>query len=129
MTLPELTPDHLRTLRHMLGINDGRRSKPVPYRNYYAANADDPTMLELQRVGAVWRRVKAGDIWGDNLDIWHATDPAVEAAIASFATIRVSRGRRMYHEYLRLSDVYADLTFRDFLTNPEFESIRRSVTP
>ena len=91
MTLPELTPDHLRTLRHMLGINDGRLAKPVPYRNHYAANQDDPHMLELERAGAVWRRVRAADDVSSGYDIWHATDAGQQAAIASCSAVRCGR--------------------------------------
>ena len=34
------------------------------------------------------------------------------------------RDKRRYDSYLRLKEVYPDMTFRDFLTNPCFQAIR-----
>ena len=38
----ELTNDQLRTLRHMLGIDDPWMRRPVPTRDYYCANPARP---------------------------------------------------------------------------------------
>lgn len=54
--LRQLTAEQLRTLRHMLGIDNPYVKAPEPYRDYYCANRDDPNMHELARIGAVAAR-------------------------------------------------------------------------
>lgn len=48
----EISDDELDTLRHMRGIND-RRKAPLPYRDYFAAEPDDPRMAALAAKGLV----------------------------------------------------------------------------
>jgi hypothetical protein len=114
-----LSPDQLHTLRHMLGITDPSLAVPKPYRNYYAANPGDEHMAELERLGAV---KMTGTRW--DLIYYECTEAGTAAAIASFKTIQLSKGKRVYRAFLNASDVAPDLTFREFLTNPAFKGSR-----
>lgn len=103
-----MTPEQLDTLRHMLGINDLNGREPIPYRDYYCANPGDPRLYELQRLGKVTiYSAHGGYEW------FRCTDEGRAEAIASVP--KLSRGRRRYLEFLRVSDVRPDMTFRDFL--------------
>jgi len=104
-----LTTEQLRTLRHMLGINDPWMRVPVPSRDYYCANPEDPKMVALDQAGAVERYSTHGSYW------WYScTDAGRAAAMASYRTIRKSKASRVYRRWLSIRDCFADLTFRDF---------------
>lgn len=110
-----LNPNQLRVLRHMLGINTPEADIPVPYRNYYCANPDEPEMCELVRLGAVEMYAShSGYQW------FRCTDAGRAAAIASHKTIRYSTAKRRYLRFLGVRDCWPDLTFRQFITDPQF---------
>ena len=44
-----MSESKMDVLRHMLGLNQS----VVPYRNYFAADPDDETLLEMEREGMV----------------------------------------------------------------------------
>lgn len=117
-----LTPDQLDILRHMLGINTPDDRSPKPYRDYYCANTGDANLHELQRVGAVrlYRTI-------DSYEWFCCTDAGRAAAMASHRTIRRSKARRVYSKFLDLRECWPDLTFREFLTNPELRETRLSA--
>lgn len=117
-----LTPDQLRTLRHMLGIDDPSKVHPVPYRNHYCANPGDLEMQALAMTGAVTR--VSGPTQVMPYDQYVCTDAGIAAARASHKSIRLSKSQRIYLRFLSVSDAVPDLTFRDFLTNPEYRQIR-----
>lgn len=117
-----LTPEQLRILRHMLGIETPRDRFPAPYRDYYCANPGDADLYELQRLGMV--RLYSTR---DGYEWFCTTDAGRAAAMDSHRTIRYSRGRRVYCKWLRISDCLPDLTFRDFLTRPEFAESRKAA--
>lgn len=115
----DLDVEQLRVLRHMLGIDKPAEANPKPYRDYYCASPDDPTMLELARVGAVERYAVQGGYE------WYRCTPAGRAAgIASHKTIRYSRDKRRYIRFLDCKDCNQDLTFREFLTHPRYAEAR-----
>lgn len=117
-----LTPEQLRILRHMLGIDDPYMPKPKPYRNYYCANPGDPKLHELARLGMVVLYSTHGSYE------WFATTTAGrEAAEASQKAIRHSKGKRLYSKFLDISDCFPDLTFKKFLTDPHFRDTRRAA--
>jgi hypothetical protein len=120
-----LTPGQLHTLRHMLGINDPRKAKPEPWRNYAATSPGDPEFLELERLGMVERYRQAGP--GNSYDYYRCTDAGRSAACASFKTIRWSKSKRIYSKFLDVRDALGDVTFKEFLTNPVFAETRRSA--
>jgi hypothetical protein len=118
------TPEQLRILRHMLGINTPERAEPKPYRNHYAANPGDAELAELERLGMVVRfepRIPA------EYDFFQCTAAGREAALRSFKSIRLPKKRRVYLKFLDVSDCHPDLTFREFLTSPDYDECRRSA--
>lgn len=122
MTETCLTPEQLRTLRHMLGIDDPYMPKPKPWRDYYCANPGDPQMHKLAEMGAVERyAVRDGYEW------FQTTDAGKAAAMASHKTIRKSKSSRVYSKYLDICDCFPDLTFKQFLTDPQFAETRRAA--
>lgn len=120
-----LTGDQLQTLRHMLGIDDPGLREPKPYRNYYAACPGDADMAALAETGAV--RLESGPRPGFPYDCYICTEAGINEAIRSHRTIRKTKAQRTYLRYLDYSDVCPDLTFRDFLTLPEFADARRDA--
>lgn len=123
-----LTPDQLDTLRHMLGIDTPDDRVPNPYRDYYCAAAGDVKLAELERMGAVkcTRRAGLPGVFSE-YDNYVTTPAGRAAAIASHRTIRRTKAQRVYSKFLDVSDCFADLTFREFLTGPEFAQTRREA--
>jgi len=117
------TPDQLHTLRHMLGINDPSKRVPRPYRNYAAVNPGDPEFIEMARAGLVEIYRARGS--GSEYDYYRCTEMGRLAAMRSFRSIRYSAAKRRYIAYLNVSDAVPDLTFRQFLTHPDFAEARR----
>jgi hypothetical protein len=117
----KLTEEHEDSLRHMLGINRPEARNPKPHRDYAAVLPGDAHWLELERLGMV-ERYSARD---NTIYHWYRTTPkGREAAFASHRRIRYSRSKRVYCAFLSVSDAVPDLTFRQFLTHPDFAEIR-----
>lgn len=116
-----LTDEQLDILRHMLGINDPCKATPEPYRNYYCAGHDDRQLAELATMGAV--RLYRTD---ESYDWYTCTEDGTLAAMRSFRTIRKTKKSRRYARFLNIADAWPDLTFRQFLTDPQFEDARRN---
>jgi hypothetical protein len=122
-----LSPPQLDLLRHMLGINDPWMRVPTPYRDYAAVCPGDPEWVELERLGAIECYRRADGIGGSLFD-WYCTTPLGRAAaMRSHRTIRKSRGKRVYSAWRGLLDCFPDLTFREFLKDPQFREVRRSA--
>lgn len=117
-----LTPAQLDTLRHMLGINTPDDRLPKPYRDYFCANPSDARLLELERIGAVECYSTR-----DNYRWYQCTDAGRAAAMASHKTIRRNKASRVYSRFLDVRDAYADLTFKDFITDPQYTATRREA--
>lgn len=114
------TSEQLHTLRHMLGINDRFMREPRPSRDYYAAPRGDVAMWSMAIAGLVERY--AVDPYYD----WYRTTEAGRAAaLASHRLIRAPKGKRIYAKFLSVRDCWPDLTFRQFLTDPELREIRK----
>ena len=114
----------LDTLRHMLGINDPRRREPKPYRNYAAVTPGDPQFIALEALGAVERykpRIDSEYHW------YRCTDVGKQAALHSHRTIRWGASKRRYSCFLHIREALPELTFTEFLTDPEFAEVRRSA--
>lgn len=118
----KLDEDQLDTLRHMLGINDGWKANPEPYRDYYCSNIGDLELAKLHELGAV-TLIKADDryMW------WKTTDAGRAAALQSYKTIQKPKGARVYRRFLSAKERFTHLTFRDFLTKPIFADYRRDA--
>ena len=117
----KLNEKHLDTLRHMLGINTPDDRIPKPCRNYAAVSPGDAEFVELERLGAVERYEARG---GSEYDWFRCTEAGRLAAMRSHRDICKTAPQRRYAAYLDLSDAIPDLTFKDFLTLPEFAKTR-----
>lgn len=117
-----LRDDQLKTLRHMLGLTHPERGQQVPYRNYYCANPGDVRLAELEQLGVVRKYAERDGYW------WYCTTEAGKrAAMKSALGRRLPKAKRIYRTFLHLLDCCPDLTFREFLTNPEFSQARRTA--
>jgi hypothetical protein len=121
----ELNASQLDTLRHMLGINDPSVGHPKPYRNYAAVNPGDPEFVALATVGAVERYRTAGK--DSSYDFYRCTDAGRAAAMASHKTIRLPKSKRVYSKFLDVRDALGDISFKDFLTRPEYRESRETA--
>lgn len=119
-----LSKEQLRTLRHMLGIDDHCTDRPEPYRDYYCANPRDSELAELARIGAVrLYDTRGGYEW------YTTTADGRAAAMASHKTIRYSAAKRRYTRFLDIRESWPDLTFRQFLTERRFHPTVKANDP
>lgn len=117
-----LTDEQTRILRHMLGIDLPDVKNPKPYRDYYCANRGDEQLAELARLGAVHLYSQHG-----GYDWYCCTDIGCAAAFASHERIRLPKAKRIYRRFLDVKNGISDLTFKKFLTAPEFAQTRRDA--
>lgn len=120
----DLNPNQLHTLRHMLGINTPDARVPNPYRDYACANPGDPEYIELERLGAV-QRYEAR--CGGSYHWYRTTDAGRAAALLSHRTIRRTKSQRVYSKFLDVRDAWSDVTFKQFLTHPDFAQARKEA--
>lgn len=114
------TTEECSVLRHMLGIDRPEERAPVPYRDYYCADPGDQQLAAMAARGLVECYSRRGGY------SWYRCTPAGrEAALASHRAIRYGKPKRVYLRYLKASDALPDLTFREFLTDPQFAEARR----
>ena len=113
-----MTDEQLRILRHMLGI-DCRDKDPKEYRDYYCANPNNPQLHELQRLGMVTMYSNH-----DRYEWFTTTKRGKIAARASQRAMVNPKKRRVYLKWLSAQDAFPDLTFREFLTSPDFKESR-----
>ncbi len=114
-----ITADQESTLRHMLGIDLPQVKDPHAYRDYYCANPGDAEMAALEQLGMVAKyAVQGGYEW------FCTTVEGRKVAFASHKKILQPKSKRVYSKYLSVSDVCTDLTFKQFLTSPEFAESR-----
>lgn len=109
----------------MLGINTPDDRLPRPHRDYAAVDPGDPDFAALAALGAVERYRTAGA--GSPYDYFRCTDVGRTKAMASHKAIRRSKSQRMYSKFLDIKDALGDLTFRDFLTDPQLAQTRRNA--
>lgn len=121
MPAAEHDAEHLRVLRHMLGINTPDDRVPKPYRDYYCANPGDKKLHAMMALGLV-------EIYRSDKYEWFTTTDAGRAAgMASHRTIRNTKAKRIYSKFLDCKEAFQDLTFRDFLTHDDFRETRRAA--
>jgi len=116
-----LSEEQLRILRHMLGIDTRQTASPVECRDYYCANQGDPELIELERLGMVRRYRRS-----DSYDWYTTTDAGKAAARASQRAGLLPLSQRRYLRFLNLREPLPDLSFREFLTHPDFAEYRRN---
>jgi len=115
-----VSESHLKVLRHMLGLTDPYRREQVPYRDYYCANQGDVLLHEMEEAGLV-RRYRCTD----GYESFCTTERGRREGIKSALARRKGPAARRYARFLDLRDVVPDVTFREFLTRPEFAELRR----
>ena len=121
----EPTKDQLHTLRHMLGINTPDDRIPKPYRDYAAVNPGDAKFVEMERMGLV--EIYRPSAHAGEYDYYRCTAQGRTLAMASHKTIRRGKSARVYSKFLDVRDAINDLTFKEFLTDPQFAETRRSA--
>lgn len=126
MTEIDVPDSHADTLRHMLGINDPCLPWPPKcWRDYAAVEPGDSQFADMAERGLVLLTRKAGGHF--SFDYYATTDTGKEVALTTFKAMQLTKARRRYHGWLSLSDCHPDLTFREYLTLPEYAEHRRSV--
>ena len=95
-------------LQHALGISDIRRE---PFRNYYCSYSGDPIMNLMIHKGLM----SAANKINDGRDQYFiVTERGKEIAVANLPK-PPSRDRKRYLDFLKFSDAYCDVTFKEFL--------------
>lgn len=107
---------------HMLGIDDPSKARPQEYRDYYCANPGDPELHELARLGLV--RLYRTD---EHYEWFTTTDAGKVTARTAHRRSIYPKKKRIYLRFLTASDAIPDLTFKQFLTSPEFAQARREA--
>jgi hypothetical protein len=116
---------HLEILRHMLGVTDTTARDAKPSRDHYAAEPGDPTLASMAEAGLV-RLARTKSPIAGGLDIYITTDLGRATAMVSARRLRKPRGARVYSRWLDVADV-VNVTFKDFLTRPEWAEVRRNA--
>lgn len=117
--LDALSAEQRDILGHALGLN----YRPRQHRNYYCAELSQGTppapIDDLVRRGLLEPRRTINE----GRDCYYsATSAGTEVAKLAFPPPKpLSRSQARYQRFLRLSGVYPDLTFRQFLTTYERE--------
>lgn len=119
------TPEQLGTLRHMLGINNGRLRYVTPTRDSYFTFESDKCLTELEQMGLVYK-FRGPDLTSP-YTVYKTTELGRELAVDSFKSIRWSRSKRRYANFLDAREGNPDLTFRQFLTDPMYAYMRKNV--
>lgn len=118
----DVSEEHLRILRHMLGIDTPWIKNPNEYRDYYCANPGYGPLLELEKMGMVVKYSEGGGYhW------FKTTDMGKEAARESQRRMLLPKPKRRYRKWLSVSDSVPGLTFEEFLTLPEYKEARNNV--
>lgn len=117
----DLPEELLRTLRHMLGIDNPRESKyPKPYRDYFCAEPNCKEMLELEKLGLV-KHYKSDEYYR----YYTTTKQGYYIAMTSYKP--KTKKKRIYLRYLSCKDTNNDLTFKEFLCSEEYREARKDI--
>jgi hypothetical protein len=120
----QISGDDLHVLRHMLGIDDERVIRD-PYRNHYCANEGDERLHSLAARGLV--TLVRGPTPMMPYETFAATDEGRRIALESQKQRALPKRKRVYSRFLDVRDCCPDLTFREFLTSPDYAECRRSA--
>lgn len=125
MNVPRVTDSEARLLHHTLGVSDAYNPERAPYRNHFVAGPGHPDLKDLENLVAMGHMVcyKHPLTNGDEL-VFSATDTGKAVAIRTRP--RAPKNKLRYHRFLSLKDAIPDLTFKKFLTDPQFRRYRIS---
>lgn len=125
MTHPIDLHPHVRILAHALGIEyQQARREPNEYRNYYVSEPDDPEVAQLVEAGLI--ALASRPSWTGGLVAFTVTDAGKEQARAFWKARQYPQKKRVYAAFLLVSDV-REVTFREFLTSPEYAKARENA--
>lgn len=124
MSEATLTEEDLHVLRHMLGIDDARKP-PRPYRDHYCTWPADERLTRLEALGLV-RIARDPDLTIPYVT-YSTTEAGRAAAMESAERRLIPKRKRIYSRFLDVRDACPDLTFREFLTSPDYAEARRDA--
>ncbi len=122
---PVMTDIELEIVLHTLGLTDPKTKEP--YRNHFVSgdgNSDMTILASLCQKGFMVETRAPGFLEpGDRLFL--VTDAGIFYAQKHRPKPRrLTRDQKRYGRFLELSDCHPDLTFREFLTDPQFAKYR-----
>lgn len=104
-----LSEKEKEVLLHSLGISEPEQRES--YRNFYCTFVGDPLLMKMVERGLM---MESTIINGGRDQYFTVSDYGKEVA-ASVQPKPLSRSKKRYHDYLKLSDVWYDLTFKEYL--------------
>jgi len=117
-----LTPEQIHILQHSLGLSK-RHDKP--YRNYYAASTDSDCSQDQEALVDKGLMTSAGKSPVNSETVYYyVTDRGCKIAFEHLPKDTRTPGQKRYERFLYARDVFPDLTFKKFLTDPYFEKAR-----
>lgn len=120
-----LSENQLDTLRHMLGINTPNEPHPRPTRNYATVEKGSIEFATLSSMGLIEKMDRVMTEFG--YDYFQVTDQGRALAMESHKSIQKSKSARRYVKFLEVVDAVPDLSFREFLTDPQYERSRQEA--
>jgi hypothetical protein len=118
----ELLSADFDVLLHTLGLSDPFQERS--YRNYFVAGPGHDDIPSIKRLCAagLMAETRQPKFLEKRDKVFSATNAGLD--YAKKHRKRPTRGQIRYHKFLEVSDVVSDLTFHEFLTNPEFAAMR-----
>ncbi len=120
--MPSISEDDIHTLRHSLGIEWAHEKS---CRNYFCDELPSPQMERLVRAGLMTQGRYVAGHEDHSMRYFHVTECGILLAHEDIPV--KSMAKRRYERFLDISDVFPDLTFREFLTSPEFAETRKNA--
>lgn len=116
---------HVRILAHALGIEHQQdRREPNEYRNHYVCNEGEPEVTQLVEAGLMV--LASRPTWTGGAVQYAVTEAGKAQARAFWKSRQHPKKRRVYAAFMRISDM-REVTFREFLTSPEYAECRRNA--
>ena len=116
----EITKDELGILLHTLGLTD--KFQKESYRNYFVSPAGRHTQLKIDKLVS-YGLMKQVSFCRIDVMVFVVTEDGKKYVAAHRE--KPTLGQRRYHNYLELIDVFPCLTFKEFLTHPDFIEDRK----
>ena len=113
-----MNPEQLQILQHSLGVDQYGHGQQ--YRNHFCAGgADEAICRELVAMGYMRRHPTMG--WLPCFDYSVTEEGKAAMRKESPKPPKLTAGQKRYREWLRVSDVFPDMTFGDWLKRKRTE--------